>query len=65
LDRDYPQQAQAVFAEYVAHMRREDFRQGGSGGAPWECIGWEGQARQNPAFVPSVALPYGVLFKQR
>jgi hypothetical protein len=65
LDRDHPHEAQTVFAEYVAHMRREDFRQGGSGGAPWECIGWEGNAHQNPAFVPSVALPYGVLFKQR
>jgi hypothetical protein len=65
LDRDHPQKAQAAFAEYVAHMRREDFRQGGTCSAPWECIGWAGKANQNPAFVPSVALPYGVLFKQR
>jgi hypothetical protein len=65
LDRDHPRQAQAVFAEYLAHLRREDFRQGGSCGAPWECIGWGGKANQNPAFVPSVALPYGVLFEQR
>jgi hypothetical protein len=65
LDRDHPQKAQAVFAEYIAHMRREDFRQGGSCGGPWECIGWEGKADQNPAFVPSVALPYGVLFGRR
>ncbi len=65
LDRDHPQKAKAVFADYMAHMRREDFRQGGSCSAPWECIGWDGQAHQNPAFVPSVALPYGVLFEQR
>jgi hypothetical protein len=65
LDRDHPQKAQAVFAEYMAHLRREDFRQGGSCGGPWECIGWDGKADQNPAFVPSVALPYGVLFGRR
>jgi hypothetical protein len=54
-----------VFEDYVAHLRKNDFRQGDSYGAPWECIGWGGKADQNPAFVPSVATPYGVLFKRR
>jgi hypothetical protein len=64
LDRDYPDKALAVFQAYVAHLRKNDFRQGDSFGAPWECIGWNGLAEQNPAFVPSVATPYGVLFKR-
>ncbi len=34
LDREHPQKAQAVFAEFMAHVRREDFRQGRSCGAP-------------------------------
>jgi hypothetical protein len=65
LDREQPEKATAVFEDYVAHLRKNDFRQGDSYGAPWECIGWGGKADQNPAFVPSVATPYGVLFKRR
>jgi hypothetical protein len=65
LDREHPAKAAAVFQDYVAHLRKGDFRQGSPHGAPWECIGWGGKADQNPAFVPSVATPYGVLFKQR
>ena len=65
LDRDHPVKAEAVFHDYVSHLRMGDFRQGKAHGAPWECIGWDGQADQNPAFVPSVATPYGVLFRRR
>jgi hypothetical protein len=65
LDREHPEQASAVFQAYIEHLRKNDFRRGGSCNAPWECIGWDGKADQNPAFVPSVATPYGVLFKQR
>ena len=62
LDREHPQRASAVFQDYIAQLRKGDFRQGEPHGAPWECLGWDGKADQNPAFVPSVALPYGVLF---
>jgi hypothetical protein len=65
LERDHPAQANAVFDQYIAHLRQGDFRQGPPHGAPWECLGWGGKAEQNPAFVPSVATPYGVLFKTR
>jgi hypothetical protein len=65
LQREHPQTAAAVFRDYVAHLRKGDFRQGAPHGAPWECIGWDGKADQNPAFVPSVATPYGVLFRRR
>ena len=65
LDREHPKEAVAVFQEYVAHLRKNDFRRGDGCGAPWECIGWAGKAEQNPVFIPSVATPYGVLFKNR
>jgi hypothetical protein len=48
-----------VFAEMMAHLRAQDFRHGG--GAPWEVYGPNGQARQNPVYMASVALPYGIL----
>jgi hypothetical protein len=65
LDREHPERAGVVFDQYIAQLRKGDFRQGQPYGAPWECLGWDGKADQNPAFIPSVALPYGVLFKQR
>ena len=65
LDREHPRQAAAVFQDYIGHLRKGDCRRGELQGAPWECIGWGSQADQNPAFVPSVALPYGVLFRTR
>jgi len=48
-----------AFAEMMAHLRAQDFRRGG--GAPWEVYGPNGQARQNPVYMASVALPYGIL----
>lgn len=65
LDREHPARAAAVFQDYMAHLRKNDFRQGDGYGAPWECIGWEGKAEQNPVFIPSVCTPYGVLFNKR
>lgn len=50
-----------VFAEMIAHLRREDFRQGVANGAPWEVIGRSAKARQNAVYMASVALPYGIL----
>jgi hypothetical protein len=50
-----------VFGEMIAHLRAQDFRRGPGHGAPWECYGRDGQARQNAVYMASVALPYGVL----
>jgi hypothetical protein len=50
-----------VFREMLAHLRAQDFRKGPGHGAPWEVYGPNGQARQNPVYMASVALPYGIL----
>jgi hypothetical protein len=50
-----------VFSSMLAHFRAQDFRKGPGYGAPWECYGPDGQARQNPVYMASVALPYGIL----
>lgn len=53
--------ARQIFAEMIAHLRRQDFRKGPGHGAPWEVYGPNGQARQNSVYMASVALPYGIL----
>jgi hypothetical protein len=50
-----------IFGEMMAHLRTQDFRKGPGYGAPWEVFGPQGQARQNPVYMASVALPYGIL----
>src|SRR5688500_3450756 len=50
----------AVFKQYIAHLREQDFRRGDALGAPWECFGRDGAARQNPVYMTSVTLPLGV-----
>lgn len=50
-----------VFSEMIAHLRAQDFRKGPGHGAPWEVFGPNGKARQNPVYLASVALPYGIL----
>lgn len=50
-----------VFDEMIAHLRAQDFRKGPGHGAPWEVFGASGQTRQNPVYMASVALPYGIL----
>jgi hypothetical protein len=52
-----------VFGEMLAHLRAQDFRRGKGYGAPWEVYGPNGRARQNPVYMASVALPYGILKK--
>jgi hypothetical protein len=61
LRRFDPHAAEAVLSRYLAALRAEDFRQGESFCAPWENIGREPAAFQNPVFLPSVTLPYAVL----
>jgi hypothetical protein len=50
-----------ISADMMSHMRAQDFRKGPGYGAPWECYGRNGQARQNAVYMASVALPYGIL----
>jgi hypothetical protein len=52
-----------VFSEMITHLRDQDFRKGAGHGAPWEAFGRNGQGRQNPVYVASAALPYGILRK--
>jgi hypothetical protein len=53
--------ARQVFAEMILHLRGQDFRKGTGFGAPWEVCGPDGRGRQNPIYMASVALPYGIL----
>ena len=50
-----------LFGEMMSHLRAQDFRKGHGYGAPCECYGPNGQARQNAVYMASVALPYGIL----
>jgi hypothetical protein len=50
-----------VFNEMLSQLRAQDFRKGPGHGAPWEVYGPNGKARQNPVYMASVALPYGIL----
>jgi len=47
--------ARRLLAEYVGHLRREDFRVRGATGAPWECVHPSGDYRQNGVYMASVA----------
>lgn len=47
---------------FFKHLRDNDYRLGKPGrDAPWECFGPNGAARQNGAYLASVALPYASL----
>ena len=61
LSRTAPELGRRIFDEYIAHLKKEDFRRGTGYNAPWECIGPNGNGNQNPVYLASVALPYGVL----
>ena len=61
LKADYPELAQALANRFVAHMRQNAFTRGESCGAPWECIGRDGAARQNPVFGPSITVPLAAM----
>ena len=61
LRETHPAIAQAITERYLAHMQANVFTLGSTFGAPWECIGLERDAWQNPIFGPSATVPYGVL----
>ena len=50
-----------VFRQYVAHLRGQDFRRGEAFGAPWECFGRDGKAKQNPVYMASVTVPLAAI----
>ncbi len=47
--------ARRLFSEYIAHLRKWDFRNGG--GAPWECIYPDDGYFRNPVYMTSVTCP--------
>jgi len=51
--------------EYVADLRRDDFRQSEAHGAPWECAHPEDEHRQNPVYMASVTCPLGAFRRMR
>lgn len=53
--------ARQLAGEYVSDLRENDFRKGGSKGAPWECFHPSG-FRQNPVYMTTVSCPY-IVFK--
>ena len=61
LSKRFPALARQVFDEMITHFQAEDFRKGEDFHAPWECFGKHGTAQNNPIFLGSVAVPYGVL----
>ena len=54
--------AQKLASEYIQDLRKGDFRKGGDFGAPWECF--NGNAKQNPVYLTSVAVPF-IIFNDR
>jgi hypothetical protein len=48
--------AQKLASEYIEDLRKNDFRKGGSYGAPWECFHPSGH-RQNPVYMTTVTCP--------
>jgi hypothetical protein len=61
LRRTDPPLAEEILGRYLAALQAEDFRKGAQFNAPWENLGREPAAFQNPVFLPSVTLPYAVL----
>ena len=49
--------------EYIDELRDGDFRKGQDFGSPWECIHPDGDYKQNPVYMTSVACPL-VAFKK-
>jgi hypothetical protein len=53
--------AKELLSAYLLELREGDFRHEQKLGSPWECIHPDGNYRQNPAYLTSVSVPYGVL----
>lgn len=63
LAQSQPELANALATRFVKHMRDNAFTKGEAFGAPWECIGWNGEARQNPVFAACITMPFAALKK--
>ena len=57
-----PDASQKLASEYILDLREGDFRKGGNFGAPWECF--NGNAKQNPVYLTSVAVPFIIFGKK-
>ncbi|HVM89117.1 MAG TPA: hypothetical protein VMT76_13085 [Puia sp.] len=55
------QQGRQLAKEYITDLRENDFRKGGSYGAPYECF-YPPEYKQNPLYLATVACPY-IVFK--
>jgi hypothetical protein len=51
--------ARRLALDYVDELGRDDFRLGPEHGAPWECMHWEDDHRQNPVYMAGVTCPLG------
>lgn len=56
-----PERAAQVLHDFIAHLRRHDFRKGDAYGGPWECIGPNLSYYRGPIFHPSITQTMGVL----
>jgi len=61
LAKESPAWARRIFGDMTQQFREEDFRKGEDFYAPWECFGKNSSAQNNPLFLGSVVVPYGVL----
>ncbi|MGC9347592.1 MAG: hypothetical protein ACP5JG_05590 [Anaerolineae bacterium] len=51
--------ARRLALRYINELQSDDFRMGPEHGAPWECMHWENDHRQNPVYMASVTCPLG------
>ena len=51
-----PEAAAALFDEFIAELRANDFRKGSEFDAPYECVGLDGHI-ENPVYLTTVACP--------
>jgi len=61
LARSHPELANDLATRLVNHLRANAFTRGEAFGAPWECIGWNDEARQNPVFAACITMPFATL----
>jgi len=43
--------------DFIDELREGDYRKGAQNGSPWECFHPDGDAKQNPVYMTSVACP--------
>jgi hypothetical protein len=55
--------AAQLAGEYIDELRDGDFRKGPEYGSPWECIHPDGDYKQNPVYLTSVACPLAAFRK--